>query len=316
MLKYVIKRVLISLFVVLLVTIFTFLLIHMIPGDPVQTILGIEASQQARDQMYEELHLNEPLYVQYGIWISGVLRGDLGDAIAFAGSVSDNLSRKLPITISIGLPAMIISTVLGILFGVICAVKRGKLVDQIITFCAVTASGIPVFWLAVLGAYLFGLVLNWLPIQGYTAPAKDFGDYVHHAILPVACQSIGFISIICRQTRSNMLEVINQDYVRTARSDGLSERRITYTHALKNALIPIITLLGMQIRMIIGGSVIVEKVFNIPGTGSFILSAVQNSDYVSVQGAVLFLTLITVFANLAVDLLYGVLDPRIRLARG
>lgn len=317
MFKYFIKRLLVSVLVIFLVSLFTFLLIHMIPGDPVQNILGIEASQQARDELREELHLNDPLVVQYGIWIRDVLRGDLGTSTFLAGSdVGEMLSKKLAITVSIGLPAMVISTIFGVLFGVICAVKRGKLIDQILTLLATTFSGVPIFWLAILGVYFFGVALKVLPIQGYTSPSENFGMYVKQAILPIMTQSVGFIAIISRQTRSNMLEVINQDYVRTARADGLSERRITYTHALKNALIPIVTLLGMQVRLIIGGSVIVERVFNIPGTGNLIYNAVINADYVTVQGCVLVLTLITVLSNLAVDLLYGLLDPRIRLAKG
>lgn len=313
--KYIVKRVLISLAVVFLVTIFTFLLIHLIPGDPVQKMLGMEASKQARDQMYEELHLNEPLYKQYLIWLNDILHGDLGDCIVFTGTVAYNLGRSLPITLSLGIPAMLIGTILGILFGVISAVHRGKFIDQLLTVLSTTAFGIPVFWLAILGIYLFAVRLGWLPVQGYVRPSEDFGGFLLRAILPIFCQAIGFIAIICRQTRSNMLEVINQDYIRTANANGLFKNRVIYKHALKNALIPIITLLGMQIRLVIGGSVIVEKIFNIPGTGKLILDAVQNMDYVTVQGCVLVLTLITVFANLAVDLLYSVLDPRIRLSR-
>lgn len=225
------------------------------------------------------------------------------------------LAERLPRTISIGVPALIISIIFGVLFGVISAIKRGRWLDRVITIISTIGAGTPVFWLGILGIFIFSVELKILPIQGYVSPSEDLVGYIQHAILPIACMSLGLLTAIARQTRSNMLEVVNQDYVRTARANGIGEGKIILSHALKNALIPIITIIALQVRMVIGGSVLVEEVFNIPGVGALLKVAVANRDYLVVQGCVLVISLVTVGCNFIVDVLYGVVNPAIRTER-
>lgn len=310
--KFIIKRVLISIVVVFLVSVFAFSLMHILPGDPARLTLGEEASQEDVDALRKELNLDKPVLEQYFIWIGGVFRGDFGRSIQYHRPVLDIMLERLPRTVAIGLPTLVISVIVGLAFGIISAVRRGKVIDQIITFLATIGMGTPVFWLGILGIYLFSMKLGILPIQGFTSPTEDFAKYVHQAILPVFCLSTHQVASISRQTRTNMLDVINQDYIRTARANGIKTSSIIFKHALRNALIPIVTVIAMQVRVVIGGSLIVEQVFNIAGIGQLLQTAVGNRDYLIVQGAVLVISLVTVGCNLLVDILYGVVDPRIR----
>ena len=310
--KFIIKRVLISIVVVFLVSVFAFSLMHILPGDPARLSLGEEASQEDVDALREELNLNKPVLEQYFIWISGIFRGDFGQSIQYHRPVLDIMQERLPRTVAIGLPTLVISTIIGIAFGIISAIRRGKFIDQVITFLATIGMGTPVFWIGILGIYLFAMRLGILPIQGFTSPTEDFAKYVHQASLPVFCLSTHQVASVSRQTRTNMLDVINQDYIRTAKANGIRPSSIVFKHALRNALIPIVTVIAMQVRMVIGGSLIVEQVFNIAGIGQLLQTAVGNRDYLIVQGAVLVISLVTVGCNLLVDILYGVVDPRIR----
>lgn len=310
--KFIIKRVLISIIVVFLVSVFALSLMHILPGDPARLTLGEEASQEDVDALRKELNLDKPVLEQYFIWIGGVFRGDFGRSIQYHRPVLDIMLERLPRTVAIGLPTLVISVIVGLAFGIISAVRRGKVIDQIITFLATIGMGTPVFWLGILGIYLFSMKLGILPIQGFTSPTEDFAKYVHQAILPVFCLSTHQVASISRQTRTNMLDVINQDYIRTARANGIKTSSIIFKHALRNALIPIVTVIAMQVRVVIGGSLIVEQVFNIAGIGQLLQTAVGNRDYLIVQGAVLVISLVTVGCNLLVDILYGVVDPRIR----
>ena len=310
--KFIIKRVLISIVVVFLVSVFAFSLMHILPGDPARLSLGEEASQEDVDALREELNLNKPVLEQYFIWISGIFRGDFGQSIQYHRPVLDIMQERLPRTVAIGLPTLVISTIIGIAFGIISAIRRGKFIDQVITFLATIGMGTPVFWIGILGIYLFAMRLGILPIQGFTSPTEDFAKYVHQAILPVFCLSTHQVASVSRQTRTNMLDVINQDYIRTAKANGIRPSSIVFKHALRNALIPIVTVIAMQVRMVIGGSLIVEQVFNIAGICQLLQTSVGNRDYLIVQGAVLVISLVTVGCNLLVDILYGVVDPRIR----
>ena len=184
--------------------------------------------------------------------------------------------------------------------------------DNLITFISTIGLGAPQFWLGIVGIWFFGMKLGWLPLSGYVAPSENFGQYVYYGIMPILILSFSLLASVARQTRSNMLEVVNQDYIRTARADGLAERSVIYKHALKNALIPVITTIGMQVRVVVGGSLMVEQVFNIAGIGTLLVSAVNGRDYMVVQGCVFMISLVTVAVNFLIDLLYGVVDPRIR----
>lgn len=310
--NFILKRIAISILVVFLISTFTFVLVRMLPGDPVALALGAEAKEEDLEKLRQEYNLDEPVLVQYTMWIQGILHGKLGQSITFRRDIGTLIGERLPVTVSLGLPALILSSVFGVLLGVICAVRRGKVIDQILTVISTVGVGTPVFWIGIIGIYVFAMGLKILPIQGYVGPWENFGKYLHHAILPVFCLSLGLIASVTRQTRSNMLEIINQDYIRTARANGLKEGRIIFKHALKNALIPVLTIIAMKIRMVVGGSVLTEQLFNIPGIGTLIITAVNGRDYAVVQACVFLISLIAVFFNLVVDILYGVVDPRIR----
>ena len=312
---YIIKRLLISVFIVFVVSVFSFSLIQVMPGDPARLALGFEASEEDVQALREEMNLDKPVLTQYTLWIKGLFKGDLGQSVIYKQPVSNLLAERLPRTIFLGLPALLLAAPIGILIGIVCAVRRGKLSDQLLTFLMTLGIGMPVFWLGIIGIYVFAVWLRVLPMTGYTSPLVNFGDYVRKAILPVSCMAIGMIAGIARQTRTNMLDSINQDYIRTARANGLAEKSVIYKHALKNALIPVVTIIGMQIRIVIGGSLLVEQLFNIAGLGSMLTTAINNRDYLIVQNCTLLIALFTVAANLIVDILYGFIDPRIRLSR-
>jgi peptide/nickel transport system permease protein len=298
--------------VIWLVTILSFTIMRITPGDPAAIMLGAEASQEQIDELRHELYLDQPLTSQYWHWISGVATGDLGKSLKYQESVAKTISERIPITLSLSILALIISVVVGVSAGIVCAVRRGGLVDSTVTLLTNLGIAVPTFWLGILGIYFFGLKLGWLPIQGYVSPFDDFGLSIQKTVMPVICLAIPSIAVLARQTRSSMLEVLRQDYIRTAWSKGLAERVIVFNHALKNALIPIVTLLGLQLRLVVGGSVVVETVFNIPGMGRLIVDATFAKDFVTVQAVTLIIAIVVLFANLIVDISYGWLDPRIR----
>lgn len=312
MLAYVIRRLLQTVVVLVLVTVIAFSLLQIMPGDPALTILGDTATPAQLDAYRHELGLDQPVPVQYLRWFANMVQGNLGKSIAYRENVTSLIAARLPITFHLGILALLLSTILSIPLGVISAVRRGGWLDSIITVAANLSMAIPIFWLGILGIYLFSLKLNWLPVQGYTPPTENLLLNTQQIIMPVISLALVPMASLVRQTRSSMLEVIRQDYIRTARSKGLNERAVIMGHALKNAVIPVVTLLGMQLRNLVGGAVLVETVFNIPGMGRLIVSSVFNKDFVVVQGAVLVVALVVVLGNLAVDLSYGYFDPRIR----
>jgi peptide/nickel transport system permease protein len=244
--------------------------------------------------------------------MNNALHGNLGLSLRYRLSVAALIRQRLPITLHLAVMALLLAAIVGIISGIICAVKRSSFLDQAISVLANGAVAIPVFWLGIMGIYLFGLNLHWLPVQGYTPPTENFWLSTKKIIMPVICISLPMLALLTRQTRSAMLEVIRQDYVRTAWSKGLAERRIIARHALKNAMIPIITLLGLGIPQLFAGSVLVETVFNIPGMGRLLVSAVIDKDFIVTQSCVLIMGIIISVVNLVVDISYGLFDPRIR----
>ncbi len=312
---YIIKRILISILVVFLVSIFSFSLLQLMPGDPARLALGYEASEEDVQALREEMNLDKPILEQYFLWVKNLFKGELGESVIYKRPVKDMIAERLPRTVNIGICALIVGIPIGIIMGVVCAVKRGKVIDQILTFLMTVFLGMPVFWVGILCILVFAIWLGILPIQGYVAPSKDFGSFIQHAILPTIAMSLSMSAGLCRQTRTNLLDSINADCIRTARANGLSEGSVIYKHALKNALIPIITIIGMQVRIVIGGSLLVEQMFNIPGLGTLLTTALNNRDYMIVQNCTLLISLFTVGANLVVDIAYGLVDPRIRLGK-
>jgi peptide/nickel transport system permease protein len=310
--SFIIRRLIQAIIVIFLVTIISFLLLQIIPGDPVLQILGAKATPAQQAALRHELGLDLPLIVQYGHWIGGVFHGDLGKSLIFHEDVGRLMAQRLPITIYLTFWALLISTVCGILAGVVSAVKRGSFIDSMISLFANTAVAIPTFWLGIVGIYIFGLKLGWLPIQGWTSPFDDFWQSARQALMPIIAIAIPNIAVVVRQTRSSMLETIRQDYVRTASSKGLKRNIILYKHALRNALIPVITLVGMTLTFLIGGEVLIETVFNIPGLGRLLVRAALEKDYLIVQSGVLVIGTAVCLINLLVDVTYGWIDPRIR----
>lgn len=310
--SFIVRRLLIAIMVLFLVTIMTFSLIHIMPGDPALIMLGSDAALAQIEAERQELWLDRPLIVQYGHWLGNALRLDFGKSIVLRESVIGIIAHRLPITLYLSLISALLSIALGIGAGILCAIRRGSFADNLVAFGANIGVAVPAFWLGILGIYLFGLKLGWLSIQGYTSPFDDFFRSAKQIILPVTCMGLHGLAVLARQTRSSMLEIIRQDYIRTAWAKGLRERVIVMRHALKNALIPIVTLLGLHLRIVLGGSVLIETVFNIPGMGRLLVTSVLNKDFVVVQACTLWLAIIVLLANLLVDISYGWIDPRVR----
>ena len=309
---YIIRRVIMAVIVIFVITFISFMIMQIVPGDPARVMLGMEAPQEQIDALRKELWLDRPVLIQYAHWIGNILRGDFGRSVMYQENVKDLWAARLPITLNLSLLAVVLSAIVGISAGTVSAITRGSVIDQIISVLANTGIAIPIFWLGILGIYLFGLHLGWLPIQGYTSPFEDFWLSLKKLVMPVICLAVPGLAMMTRQTRSSMLEVVRQDYIRTAWAKGLSRRVVIIRHALKNALTPVTTLLGFMVPMMVGGSVLTETVFNIPGMGRLLVRSVLNKDFIVVEAGVLLIAIVVSLANLIVDISYGWLDPRIR----
>ena len=316
MTAYIIRRLFLGVIILLIVTMLVFLAMRLLPGDPL--VIYISQSQVemfTAEQIVElraEYGLDKSLPVQYFSWLGNIFRGDFGKSIILGLDVGYILSNRLPVTVYFGAMSFIVSAFFGIIFGVICALRRGKWLDSVVTVLANIGITAPAFWVAILLMYLFSLTLHWLPTTGYVAPTENLGESLRAAIMPVICLSLFSIAALTRQTRSAMLEVISQDYIRTAWSKGLRERVIIFRHTVKNAMIPVITILGLQVGLIFGGSVLIERIFSIPGMGQLLADSLFSHDYQIVQAGTLVIALVVVLSNLIVDISYGWFDPRIR----
>jgi peptide/nickel transport system permease protein len=316
MTTYISRRLIYAVIVLIFISLLTFMAMRLLPGDPIYMLMTAteisNASIEHIEAIRHQFGLDRPIMVQYVNWLGGLIHGDFGISIMQRLPVLSLVKTGFPITLNLSLPSFIISLLIGIPAGVICAVRRGKLIDSIVTVTANVGITVPIFWLGIMLIYLFSLRLHWLPVQGYTSPFVDLGQNIRQVIMPIFCLSIFPIAATARQARSSMLEVMHQDYIRTAWAKGLKERSVVLKHALKNGLIPVVTLCGMSLSYTIGGSVLIEIVYNIQGVGRMLVSAVMGHDYPVVQGFVLFIAVIILFINLLVDISYGWLDPRIR----
>lgn len=313
MAHYIFKRLVQSIIVIFIVSIFTFLLTYLMPGDPVYAMLGEDITREQYEIAYREMGLDKPIYVRYLNWCVNMLKGDFGRSYKYRMPVIDLIKARLPVTMYLGVLSIIISTVFGIILGILAATKRGKFIDTVITLLANLGGVMPLFWLAVLGMSVFAMHLRWLPSYGFTFPTVDFVKSVKQSILPLFALSVGAIAGTTRQMRSSMLEVIHQDYIRTARAKGLKESQVIFKHALKNALIPIVTLTGMSFRNVVSGSVSIESIFSIAGTGQLLVTSVLSKDVATTQACILLVAIVVSIANLIVDISYGYIDPRIRI---
>lgn len=317
MTTYIIRRLIIAVVILIIVTLIVFFVMQLLPGDPLVIFLGQQAgtgsmSQEQLEQLYIRYGLDKPLIVQYWNWISGVVRGNLGESIYYHENVGTLLMERFPVTLDLGIKSFIIYNILGIMMGMIAALRRGKWLDTLATVLSYLGVSIPVFWLGILLIYLFGLKLEWFPIIGLPSLTEDFLGNLHHSVLPVFCLSLMGWAVIARQTRSSVLEVMSQDYIRTAWSKGLTERKVIVRHILKNSLIPVVTLMGIGLGLMFGGQVFIEQVFAIPGVGRLLVGSIFAQDYQVVQSATLIIATIVILVNLIVDISYGWLDPRIR----
>ena len=303
--------------VLFIITWIIFFVMRLLPGDPILIYVGQQSSIQAMppeqiEALRHQYGLDDNLAVQYIKWIGGVFRGNFGQSIYYHEDVGRLLAERLPKTLYIGFVSLIFGSIVGIIIGLWAGIRKGKWPDRIVTPLTYIGITIPVFWLGILLMYLFGLKLHWLPTSGYTSPFTDFVLSTRQLIMPVFCLSLFSIAANARQMRSSMLETISQDYIRTAWSKGLRERTVVIKHALKNSLIPVITLIGLGVGMIFGGSVLIETIFAIPGVGRLMVSSIFGQDYVVVQGITLVISVSILLANLLVDISYVWFDPRIR----
>lgn len=314
MVKYFLKRlgyVIITLFIL---SVSVFALIHITPGDPARIMLGQDASQEDVDALTEQLGLNDPLLKQYVDWVVDALHGDLGDSYSRKGAVVSEIGTALVPTIEISLLAQVFATIIALILGIIAAKRKGKMADSGIIAFAQLGISIPSFLLSLLLVLAFSISIKIFPVAGYKKIA-DVGiiEHFRYLILPVLSLALMQCAMLTRMTRASMIDVINMDYIKTAKAKGSTEKNILYKHALRNALIPILTAVGQSFATLLSGAAVVETVFNIPGVGQLIVSSVTKRDYPMIQGIVLVVSLIYIVINFVIDMLYGVIDPRIRI---
>jgi len=310
--QIVLRRLALSIPILLLVSIMVFSLIHLIPGDPVTVMLGQEATPEVKQALRHELGLDRPLVIQYFIWLGRVVRGDLGRSLVDRTSVLDQIRLRLPATIELAIGAFLIALLIAIPAGVLSATRRGSLVDHTSTVLALGGLSLPSFWLAMLLIIVFAVKLQWLPASGYVPFFENPRANLTAMILPMFATGIRESAFLMRMLRSSMLEVLHADYVRTARAKGLRERAVVLRHALRNGLVPVVTSSGLIIAGLLGGLVITESIFSIPGFGRLIVDAIFQRDFITVQGAILVSAVLVVLVNLIVDLLLVLIDPRIK----
>lgn len=287
------------------VSLVTFFSIHLAPGDPVDQILGQNTNQQAAENLRRHLGLDDPLPVQYARWLTGVIHGDFGRSLLTNVPVVDEILRRFPSTLELAAAALVVSVLIGVPLGLVAAVVRRRWLDSLIMVAALGGLSMPSFWLGLLLLLLFGVRLAWFPVVG--------GAGIRALILPAFTLGITSAAIIARLTRSSMLEVLRHEYIQTARAKGLTERMVVLRHAFRNSLVPILTVMGIQVGNLLAGTVIIESVFARAGLGSLAVRAIQARDFPLIQGIVLFYAVLYILSSLVVDLLYGVIDPRIRL---
>lgn len=332
MFKYFIKRLLLLIPVVLGVSIIVFFIMHVLTTDPTSIILGQHASQEQIDALRQQLGLNDPLYKQYLSFIGGIVSGDFGTSLITKSSVATEIFSRFPATIELAIVSIIVASIVGITLGVLSAVKQNSILDYLCMGTSLIGVSMPIFWLGLILIVVFSVILGWLPVSGratigleptkitglylldslLTGNMTAFVDSLEHLVLPVIALASYSTAIIARMTRSAMLEVLGQDYIRTARSKGLVETIVVKSHGLRNALIPVSTVIGLQLGSLLGGAVLTETVFSWPGIGSYTIDAILKSDYPVVQGAVMIMAIIFVLVNLLVDLFYAFIDPRIK----
>lgn len=331
MIRYIIRRLLLTIPSLLAVSVLVFLIVRLVPGDPAVIILGQNATRERVAEVREVLGLDQPLHVQYGRWLVRAARGDFGRSIRSRHAVTEDIFKRLPATLELAIAGLILASVAGIPMGIIAATHRNSAFDRITMIGTVIGQSMPVFWLGLIFIYIFAYALGWLPFSGRVdidanlqqrtgfyildsilqRDSQALRNVLAHLILPASSLATVSLALIGRITRSSMLDVLGQDYIRTARAKGLAERVVIYTHAFRNAMIPLVTIIGIQLGTLLGGAILTETVFAWPGIGRLIVNAVFNRDYPLVQGCVFFIAVGFLLTNVVVDVLYAVIDPKV-----
>lgn len=312
MFAYVVRRVIATIPVMAIVALFVFSLLYIAPGDPAAVIAGDQATPQDVERIRQSLGLDRPFLVRFGEWVWNILNGDLGVSIFTNLPVTTMIQQRIEPTLSLMVLTLVLAIVIAVPMGVVAAWKQGTWIDRAVMGFAVLGFSVPVFVVGYVLAYIFALELEWFPVQGYTPFNRGFFPWIENLILPAVALGGVYIALIARITRATMLEVLQQDYIRTARAKGAGQTNILFLHALKNAAVPIVTVIGIGVALLIGGAVVTESVFAIPGLGRLTVDAILRRDYPVIQGVILLFSFVYVLVNLVIDLLYTLFDPRIR----
>jgi len=312
MISYIFKRLIFLIPILLIVAIITFLLIHIAPGDPVSIILGADATQQEYDEMREELGLNDPLFFQLLQWLKKIISFDLGHSFFLQESVLEAIIQRLPVTLTLATLSILFASVFGIISGVIAAINRNNWIDYFVITGSILGLSIPSFWLGLTFILVFAVKLGWFPSGGYIPMWENFFESLKYMIMPSISLGLMHSALIARMTRSCMLEILSDDFIRTIKAKGLNNYKVYFTHALRNAIVPVLAVIGVSIGQLLGGSVIIEMVFTLPGIGRMVIMSVLRRDYQLIQGSLIFIAFSYVLVNLLVDILYTYLDPRIK----
>lgn len=314
MLRFLTRRLLLMVPLLLIVSFMVFGLVLLVPGDPAITLAGDNATEEQIEEIREDLGLNDPVWEQYGRWAGGAIQGDLGVSLFSGRSVAKSIGERLPVTLSLATSALVIALLIAIPAGIVAAMNRGRWIDSAATLGATVGLAMPNFFLGLVLVLIFALRLGWLPATGYVALEDSPSLWARHIALPALTLGVAAAAETTRQLRASLSDVLQQDYVRTARAKGLRQRVVIFKHGLKNAAIPVVTVLGFQVAFLLGGSVIVEQLFALPGVGGLAIRAVIDRDLPVIQGVVVFSAVLVMVVNLVVDLLYGWLNPKVRTA--
>ena len=312
MLTYATKRALIAILTLLAASLVVFAMLEIVPGDPARLMLGMNATEDAVHNLQEQMGLNQPLIVRYFSWLGGLLTGDLGKSYTYSVPVFDLIKERVAVSLPLAVISLALSTLIALPVGIFAASKRGKFSGTLAMGVAQVGVAIPNFWFALLLVYLFAVTLRLVPAGGFPGWGAGFGVSLKSLILPSIALALPQAAILARVTRSALLEVLGEDYIRTARAKGLSRRQVLYRHALRNALIPVLTILGLQFAFLLAGTIIIENVFYLPGLGRLVFQAITQRDLIVVEGVVMLLIATLILVNLLVDLSYAIVDPRLR----
>lgn len=306
------KKILTAVPVLLVVSIVLFLLLNVMPGDAADSMAGMDATAEEIQELRESLGLDAPLYAQYLRWLKNVLKGDFGISYLSGASVTEKIVTRMPVTLELTLLIMVVAVIIAVPLGVLSATHRNGIADTIASFLSMIGVAVPHFWLAMLMINLFSVHLHWLPASGFAPISAGLGENLTRMIMPAVAAGLSFAATVMRQTRSNMIDVLNMDYMNTAKAKGLSNGVITWKHGVRNALIPVITVIGMQTGRLFGGAIVMETIFGLPGLGTAIVDSIFARDYQMTMGCVMVVAVIIILINTLVDILYVVIDPRVR----